>query len=306
MTESCTVHRPAPLLAQHPALAAFLAAGETSGTGTLSEHKAIDIHRGPQGPSVGLVLTAPGERDELEPSIVGYAHASGHGHGLGSDHGGGSSWGLEIVADPALRPRLLDEALAQLDGAVHWWVYDAQPEHDALAASRGLRVGRDLLKMRCPLPLPKEQKPRFPAGVRVEAFRPGIDDGAWLAVNARSFADHPEQGAYDQNTLERRMAEPWFDPAGFWLAWDDGGLAGFCWTKIQPDENAGEIYAIGVDPSRQGLGLGRALTAAGLDSIAGQGWPWGILYVDGANRAAVGLYESIGFTVIVRNRAYER
>ena len=218
------------------------------------------------------------------------------------------------MTSPERLPQLLDLALTEIadeldtepNGRVHWWVYDAQPHHDDLAASRGLHVGRDLLKMRSAMPLAPEHALRLPAGVRIEPFRPGIDDAPWLAVNARAFADHPEQGAYDQLTLDHRTAESWFDAAGFLLAWDAEGLAGFCWTKAHPDESAGEIYAVGVDPSRQGLGLGRALTVAGLDHIAAEGWPWGILYVDGANKAAVGLYESIGFTVIVRNRAYAR
>ena len=47
---------------------------------------------------------------------------------------------------------------------------------------------------------------------------------------------------------------------------------------------------IGVDPSRQGDGLGRALTIAGLESLAGRGITVGMLYVDADNEAAVGLY----------------
>ena len=52
---------------------------------------------------------------------------------------------------------------------------------------------------------------------------------------------------------------------------------------------------IAVDPDFQGLGLGRQLTVAGLDAIAGRGVTTGMLYVDAANTAALGMYERLGF-----------
>ena len=55
---------------------------------------------------------------------------------------------------------------------------------------------------------------------------------------------------------------------------------------------------IGVDPDAQGIGLGRALVLAGLDHLARiRRCPNGVLYVAAANTPAVGLYESLGFTV---------
>jgi mycothiol synthase len=172
--------------------------------------------------------------------------------------------------------------------------------------------------------LPLDEVARWPDGINVRRFLPGTDEADWLVVNNRAFGNHPEQGGWIAATLERRMSEPWFDPDGFLLAWADGtvagrpaGLAGFNWTKIHPPDGEpgggdaggvglGEIFVIGIDPEHQGTGLGRALAVAGLESLAARGVRTGLLYVDGGNAPAVGLYEALGFIVHRRDRAYRR
>jgi mycothiol synthase len=105
--------------------------------------------------------------------------------------------------------------------------------------------------------------------------------------------------------LELREAEPWFDPAGFLMAWrgdpDDGGeLLGSHWTKVHPagdqaEDPVGEIYVLGIDPGAQGMRLGRALTDLGLAHLRDQGLSQVLLYVEEDNAAAVRLYEGRGF-----------
>jgi mycothiol synthase len=141
--------------------------------------------------------------------------------------------------------------------------------------------------------------------VTVQPFRPGRDEDAWLRVNARAFAWHPEQGRMTRGDLELREAEPWFDPEGFLMAWrgdpEDGGeLLGSHWTKVHPpgdvgEDPVGEIYVLGVDPDAQGLRLGRALTDLGLAHLRARGLGQVLLYVEEDNTAAVRLYEGRGF-----------
>ena len=49
----------------------------------------------------------------------------------------------------------------------------------------------------------------------VRAFRPGVDDDAWLAVNNRAFAWHPDQSNWTHAHLAEHEAEPWFRADGF-------------------------------------------------------------------------------------------
>jgi mycothiol synthase len=140
----------------------------------------------------------------------------------------------------------------------------------------------------------------LPDGVTLRAFVPGRDEAAWLAANKAAFAHHPEQGAMTLADLEARMGEDWFDPAGFLLAENsEGELLGFHWTKVHPAHGGhppiGEVYVVGVTPAAQGLGLGKALTIAGIRYLEQHELHAVMLYVDADNTAAVTLYQKLGF-----------
>lgn len=194
---------------------------------------------------------------------------------------------------------------------------DHPADHDLalpaeVARALGYRPTRALLQLRRPLPVPADHPARADdGGPELRAFVPGVDDAAWLRVNNRAFADHPDQGAETPATLAERTAEPWFDPAGFLVADDPdraGELIGFCWTKVHrptaDDPALGEIYVIGVDPSAHGRGLGAALVLAGLDHLAATGLEAAVLYVEADNASARRLYDRLGFTVHRRRVVY--
>lgn len=206
----------------------------------------------------------------------------------------------------------LREALdgAELDGGpVRWTVTNPTADTDAEADRAGLTERRDVLQLRRPLPLPPEVVLMSPPAP-TRAFVPGSDDeAAWIDVNNRAFADHPDQSRFTPERLHALMAEPWFDPEGFRLHERGGVVVAFCWTKVHPAERGsgalGEIFAIGVDPRVQGLGLGRSLTVAGLTWLTDQGIDTAMLYVDAENLPARTLYDRLGFVQHHTDRLYE-
>ena len=217
----------------------------------------------------------------------------------------------ELVVHPASRHQgvgraLLSAVLGEVgDGDLRLWAHGDHPSATALGHPAGLDRYRVLWQFRRELedPLPPID---LPAGVRLRSFVPGADEAAWLRVNARAFADHPDQGRWGREDLRMREAEPWFDPAGFLLAVDGADhILGFHWTKRHPGQ-LGEVYVLGIDPATQGGGMGAALTAAGLRYLKRAGARQVMLYVDEDNPRAVNLYRKLGFTQWVTDVAFRR
>ncbi|MFF1687034.1 mycothiol synthase [Streptomyces sp. NPDC058254] len=218
----------------------------------------------------------------------------------------------ELVVHPAHRGhghgRALGSALLGASGKrLRVWAHGGHSAARHLAQVLGLTLFRELRQMRRPLAEgPSLAEPVLPEGVAIRAFVPGEDDAAWLAVNAAAFAHHPEQGSLTQRDLDDRKAEPWFDPAGFFLAVREGDdeVVGFHWTKVHAEEQLGEVYVVGVAPGNQGGGLGKALTAVGLRHLARSGLPTAMLYVDADNKPAVTVYERLGFVTYETDLMY--
>jgi mycothiol synthase len=269
------------------------AAAAADGVGPLSDQTVLHVRHGGDPGARNLLLWRGGE-------LAGFAHLDADGDPAAARSG-------ELVVHPAHRGQGLGRALVQAVTAeaggrpVRLWAHGDLPSAAALADSAGLARTRALWRMSRSLHVPLAE-PRLARGISVRTFVPGRDEPEWVALNGRAFADHPEQGRWTIQDIDEREREPWFDPAGFFLAERDGHMAGFHWTKIHPvgpgpaAGPVGEVYVIGVDPAEQGSGLGRALTLIGLRYLRDRGLDEVMLYVEESNPAAIGLYESLGFT----------
>jgi mycothiol synthase len=214
--------------------------------------------------------------------------------------GGGE---LDLVVLPAERGRrygtaVLESLLPVLEPNVSAWSHGDHPAAHALARSHGFQPVRTLLKLTLPAldGGPRDDADDAGDGIRIVPFDPAKDAPAWLDLNARAFAAHPEQGGMTGRDLAEREDEAWFDPADFLVAKDaDGTMLGFHWMKLEPGSADGEVYVLGVDPAASGRGLGRRLLAAGLDRMRLSGKRTASLYVEGDNGPALALYRRFGF-----------
>lgn len=258
------------------------------------------------GAIVGYLDLAPAGDGEPAPA----------GDGEPAPAGDGEPSMAELVVHPDARRRgigsaMIRSALSSSGPGTRIWAHGNLEPARAAATALGLAPVRELLQMQRPL----AELPPAPVtdGVRFTTYSGPADDAEVLRVNNAAFSWHPEQGGWTEADIAERRGEPWFDPEGFFLAFDDAGtdahtLLGFHWTKVH-SPSLGEVYVVGVDPGAQGRGLGAALTSLGLhhlaDRLLGSDPDAQVmLYVEADNSAAVKTYRRLGFDVVNTDVAY--
>lgn len=240
-------------------LALAQAARRNDGVAPLSEAFLLDL-RSPHPRSTHLTAQIDGE-------LAGYGQVDPAG-------------ATELVVHPDHRHAgvardLWKRALAA--GATSLWAHGGLPASAAFASGLGLTAVRELHRMERPLGEADLTEPEFPSGFTHRIFAPGVDDQAWVALNAAAFAGHPEQGRLTLSDLHERMAEPWFDAEGFFLVEDAtdaaAGPIAFHWTKV-PRDGAAQFVHLLDDPSiRSERQLAeRVLQEGGVAPEPPQGW----------------------------------
>jgi mycothiol synthase len=269
-------------------------------TPPIAEHILLHLRHGGDKADSHLLVEKEGE-------VIGYAHLDQ------TDLVAGPS--VELVVDPKFRGAGVGKQLLSICGKeLRLWVHGDQPAANALATSFGFERIRTVLQMSRALTdiqqLPKVNKNEVDQDVVIRSFLPGIDSDAWLSLNNKVFKEHPEQGGWQLADLNIRINEEWFDEQGFFLAEFNNKIIGSTWTKIHGSHThqhegdleshahpaIGEIYITAVDQEYSGRGLGKVLTITALNYLKYQGLSNAMLYVDFDNKAALNLYQSLGFT----------
>lgn len=195
-------------------------------------------------------------------------------------------------------------AAASGRGPLRLWV-PRRPGPEAFARACGLRYTSSLWQMRLTgSRLDMVPAPDFPVGVTARAFAPGVDEEPFTHLVNTAFRDHPAPLHLTPDEVRRTHTVPGFDPATV-LVVEDGAsreMVGFCRILTYTMEDgtpAGEVRLLGVRSDWRGRGLGRAVTAWGVDELRHRGAATVVLAVEGRNEDALRLYRGLGFRFAV-------
>ena len=189
---------------------------------------------------------------------------------------------------------LIDAAAPGGGGTLSVWAHESDASRLLLLERRGYRRERAFLRLERDLD-DSMGAPVWPAGIRVAAFRPGVDDTAVHAAHEEAFADHygPAETDLDE-WLQSRFAHEGPD-LGLWLvAWDGTEVVGGIEAMETPSgAYMGELF---VRRPWRGRGIGRALMLEECAELRRRGMLNAFFGVDAANSTgALRLHASLGF-----------
>jgi mycothiol synthase len=193
------------------------------------------------------------------------------------------------------------------------WTSDRMAGAIALMGSFGFEPARWFFEMTRPLDQPIPDLP-LPEGLEIKPISTDIDliRRIWKA-DIEAFQDH--WGGFDdsEESLQRWLDRPSFDPSMWVVAFDGDDVAGASINAIEQAENEalgvkrGWLHSVFTRRPYRRRGLAHALVARSLKLIKERGMDTGILGVDATNpTGALGVYERVGFSVAERSTAWRK
>jgi mycothiol synthase len=227
---------------------------------------------------------------------------------------------VDVRVDPDAWGAGLAEAL--LEAAEGWARQRAQAgalvrgfpgERDA--ELRGALVGRGYTPVRHSFHMEIDladvpEAPDRPSGITLRTYEPDRDEQAVYEAHQEAFADHWDFRPVPIELWRTYQIErPRFDPSLWWLAEEDGELAGVCLNAwhFSGDPGFGWIGDLAVRRRWRRRGLGLALLRHSFADFERRGATRVGLGVDAENpTGALRLYERAGMRPVRRTDTYER
>ncbi|HJQ28892.1 MAG TPA: GNAT family N-acetyltransferase [Rubrobacter sp.] len=97
--------------------------------------------------------------------------------------------------------------------------------------------------------------------------------------------------------------DPWLDLVA---VAPDGTFGSYCLCWFDPESRTGLFEPVGTRPAFRGMGLGKSVMLEGLHRLREQGARSAFVTAIHDNDAASGLYESVGFRTVNRERLYRK
>jgi mycothiol synthase len=217
---------------------------------------------------------------------------------------------FRIIVHPAHRRRGVGRALLRM--------VEAQRERDATAMlqsvvrrawiaghrfleAAGFRAafGDVLLELRAVAPADSSTAP---SGIALRAYDGPRDHEAWAALSNAGFARDATSHTETAETVAGYTSAPGF---GLWIAEDDGAPVGFCHFE-DAAAGASQIQGLVVAASHEGRGIGSALLARAISSLANRGRGRIELVTETSNERALRLYRRFGFEPMDELTTYRR
>jgi mycothiol synthase len=238
-----------------------------------------------------------------EYSTRGYVHPAWRRLGIGT---------AILLRNEARLRRLAAEQVTDRPRVYTAWTPDRRLGAVALLREQGYQPVRYFFDMVRPT-LDGVVVPDLPPGLEYRPVAGREQLRQLFDADVEAFLDH--WGGFDASdeSFERWLEEPDYDPSLFLVAWDGDQIAGGVTNVINQRENAefgrlrGLLDSVFVRRAWRGRGLGYAMVMRSLELLREQGMTSAWLGVDAENpTGALRLYEKAGFAVDSRASAFRK